>query len=86
MVLSSQWEIRFVSRTYRCSDSRISFAHWALNDRRPLDGDRFGPLAGSGAEPRKKNKIKKLLQFLGLQHGAHEAFARAVVGIAQVGA
>ena len=38
--------MRFVSCTYRCSDSRISFAHWALNARRPLDGVRFGPLSG----------------------------------------
>ena len=29
-VLSSQYEIRFVSRAYRRSNLRLSFAHWAL--------------------------------------------------------
>ena len=41
--------MRGVSRTYRCFNLRISFVHWALNSRRPLDAVRFGPPRAGGA-------------------------------------
>ena len=40
---SSQYQIRFVSRTYRCFNLRIWFALCALNSHHSPDGAHFGP-------------------------------------------
>ena len=50
--------MRFVSRTYRCFDLRIAFAHWALNARRPLDGVRFGPPRVGGSPSRDTRAVR----------------------------